>query len=186
MRHVATIAEKLAQGLAQAAEVGDCLEWQGPFSCKGVTPCVKAKDPAKDPSTRRTDNFAVPRLLWAAANGPIPKGKLIYRTCCNNACVCMDHLRCGSRAEWARARKRAGTSKHSATALLHLTLAARRRANIFNTIEKAREVRSLAAVGLKTPQIAAQTGVHPEMVYEIRRGDAWRELSASPFAGLGA
>ncbi len=184
MRQAATISERLEQGMAAAIEVGDCLEWQGYFSCKGVTPVVKAKDPAKPATHRHTDNFSVPRLLWEREHGPIPNGKLVYRSCCNNACVL--HLACGTRANWAKARKKAGTSKHSATTKLHLTLAARRRADVTNSMEKAREVRSLVAAGLKGPQIAAQTGVHPEMVSEIRRGLAWRELGASPWQGMGA
>lgn len=57
---------------------------------------------------------------------------------------------------------------------------------VTNTIEQAREVRSLAATGAKTAEIAQQTGVHPTMVAEMRQGRSWRELAASPFAGLGA
>lgn len=186
MRKAATIAERLAEGMAHAVEVGECLEWQGPFSCRGVTPCVKAKDPAKDPTHRHTDNFSVPRLLWEQERGPIPVGKLVYRCCCNNACVLRAHLRCGTRTDLMRARKKAGVTKHSQTAKLHLTLAARRRANVSNTIEKARAVRSLASAGVGIEAIAASTGVHPTMVFEIRQGRAWRELGASPWQGLGA
>lgn len=186
MRRAATVAEKLAQGMACAIEVGECLEWQGVFSCKGRTPVVKAKNPAKDPAIRRTDNFAVPRLLWEAANGPIPAGKLIYRRCCNNACVLLAHLKCGTRADWAKARKKAGATAHSPIAKLHLTLGARRRANVANTMEKARKVRSLAAARVKTDEIARQTGVSPAMVAEMRQNTAWRELGGSPFAGMGA
>lgn len=183
-RTVATIADRLAQGMAAAVEVGECLEWQGFFSCKGTTPVVKAKDPAKDPSTRRTDNFSVPRLLWEREHGPIPPGKLVYRTCCNNACVLQEHLRCGTRADWAKDRKRMGATKHSAAAKLALTLAARRRSTAVNTMAKARQVRSLSAARVKTEEISRQTGVSPAMVAEIRQNTAWREFGGNPWQGL--
>lgn len=186
MKRAATLAERLTQGMAAAVEVGDCLEWQGYFSCKGRTPVVKAKNPAKPASNRHTDNFCVPRLLWEQEHGEIPAGKLVYRICCNNACVLLEHLKCGTRADWAKARKKAGVTPHSQVAKLHLTLAARRRANVSNTMEKAREVRSLAGAQVKTDEIARITGVHPTMVAEIRQGRCWVELGGSPFAGLGA
>jgi hypothetical protein len=176
------ITEKIAAGLAAAIEVGDCLEWQGKFTCKGVTPVV----PWYDAANRRTENAPVPRLLWEAEHGPIPEGKLVYRSCCNTACVLHGHLICGTRADWAKARKKAGVTSHSQVTKLHLTLSARRRADVTNTIEKAREVRLLAGARLKTEEISRRTGVHPTMVAEIRQGTAWRELSGSPFAGLGA
>ncbi|MFA7291874.1 MAG: HNH endonuclease [Rhodocyclaceae bacterium] len=176
------VAAGLARGLAKAVEVGDCLEWQGSFAAGGKTPAVKAHSLENG----RTDNFPVPRLLWEREHGPIPAGKLVYRKCCNNACVLVEHLSCGTRKDWAKARRKAGASKHSATTLIALTLARRRRPDVTTTMEKARQIRSLTAAAVKVRDIAAQTGVHPDMVEDIRRGRAWRELSASPFAGLGA
>jgi hypothetical protein len=168
----------LERGLAEAVEVGECLEWQSYFMCKGATPAVKARNAAKGNS----ENIPACRLIWERDHGPIPAGKLIYRTCCN--CACVRHLACGTRKDWARARKKAGTTAHSTIAKLHLTLAARRRSDVTNTMEKAREVRSLAAARVKTDEISRLTGVHPTMVAEIRQGNSWRELGASPFAGL--
>lgn len=185
VRKVSTMAEKIARGLAaglaQAEEVGDCLEWQGSFSCRGATPVVKVYDPL----TKRTDNHAVPKLRWEAKHGPVPEGKLVYRTCCNNACVLDDHIACGTRKDWAKARKKAGTTKHSEATKVRLTMAARRRARTTTTMEKARAVRSMAAGQMSTSDISAQTGIAECMVAEIRQGRSWREIS-SPFAGLGA
>jgi hypothetical protein len=182
MRTAATIGQKLAQGLEQAVEVGNCLEWHGPFACRGVTPVVKVRNHEK----QRTDNHSVPRQLWEAAYGPIPEGKLVYRSCCNNACVLLWCLTIGARKDWARARKKAGVTGHHHTTKLHLTMAARRRADVTNSMEKAREVRLLAAERVKTDEISQRTGVHPTMVAEIRQGRAWRELGGGVFAGLGA
>jgi hypothetical protein len=174
------IAQKVAEGLAAAIEVGDCLEWQGKFACNGTTPVVGWYDITK----HRTENASVPRALWEKDNGPVPAGKLVFRKCCNNACVLKTHLSCGTRADWARARKKAGTTAHSPTTRIALTLAARRRADVVNTMEKARAVRSLAAARLRTEQISDQTGVSPAMVAEIRQGTAWREFGGNPWQGL--
>lgn len=173
--------EKIAEGLANAQEVGECLEWPGPFGCgrKKDTAIVKAR--SRD--SQRTENYAVARELWEAAYGPVPEGKLVYRTCCNNACVLLDHLAIGTRKEWSRARIKAGATKHHHATIIALTMAARRNAK--NSIEVAREVRALRAEGMRHEDIAAQTGVAEAMVDDIVYGRAWVELS-SPFAGLGA
>ena len=173
--------ESLAIGMAAAQEVGDCLEWQGCFSNHGTQPTVKAKLGSKTYS----ENLSVPRMLWEASNGPVPDGKLVYRRCCNNACVLLEHITIGTRKDWAKARKKAGTSKHSPAAILALTIGARKRSTVKNTMEKAREVRLLASAGLVHAQIAEKTGVHKDMVSDICSNKSWREYS-SPFAGLGA
>lgn len=167
--------------MAAAQEVGDCLEWQGCFSNHGTQPTVKARAGTKNYS----ENLSVPRLLWEEANGPVPDGKLVYRKCCNNACVLLDHITVGTRKEWAKARKKAGTSKHSAAAILALTMGARKRSTVKYSMEKAREVRMLASSGLLHREIALETGVSKDMVAEICQNKSWREYS-SPFAGLGA
>lgn len=180
MTKAKTPAELLAIGMEQAQEYGDCLEWQGYFANRGKTqPSIKVRLPGKDYS----DNLSVPRLLWEAEHGPIPAGKWVYRTCCNNACVCLDHLAIGTRKDLMRVRKKAGTTQHAPTTLIALTLAARRRANSINTEADARKVRELLAEGAKRAQIAAATGVSLDMVNDIARGKAWRDLS-SPWAGL--
>ena len=177
-----TIAKKLAVGMAAAVEVGECLEWHGKFACKGVTPVVGWYNEEK----HRTENAPVTRLLWEAKNGHIPVGQLVYRTCCNNACVLVDHIKCGTRKDWAKARKKAGATKHSPVARIALTLAARRRADVTTTMDKAREVRSLSAGRMRIADIAQVTGLHPTMVAEIRQGRSWRELGGNIWQGLGA
>lgn len=171
----------MAQGLAEAIEVGECLEWQGFFGARGATPIVKARNLDK----QRTDNFPVVRELWEAAYGPVPEGKLTYRSCCNNACILLDHIKVGTRQEWAANRAKAGLTRHHQSTIIALTLAARRRSNVVNNIDKARDVRALKADGLTIDAIVAQTGVSRAMVADIAQGGAWIELG-SPFSGLGA
>lgn len=175
-----TKGEKIAAGMAEAQEVGDCLEWPGPFGNgrKKNVAIVKARS-----EKGRTDNYAVARELWEAAYGPVPEGQMVYRTCCNNNCVLLDHLTIGDRAAWAKARKKAGATKHHHSTILKITVARRRTA--IHSHEQVESVRMLSAEGLKLDEIVAQTGVSRAMVEDIRSGKSWRPLS-SPFAGLGA
>lgn len=179
MRRAMTIEEHVAAGLARAEEVGDCLEWQGYMGNHGSQPCVKVRLDWK----RHSTNIGVPKLLWEAANGPVPDGKLVYRTCCNNACVLIDHIKVGTRKDWAKARKRAGTSKHSPSTVLAITLSARKRAATINSVERARLVRELLAAGLKREEVVEKTGVSESMVADIGANRSWRETGGF-FSGL--
>jgi len=178
-RWAATKDERLGRQLAESVEVGECLEWQGPFSCHGVTPVVKARNVEKE----RTDNFSVPRMLWEAAYGAIPAGKLVYRCCNNNACVLLDHLTIGTRKDWGKHRAKTAAAKHHNATKIALTIAARRRVNTKNDMDKARAVRSLRSEGVSRAQISIQTGVSEALVADICQGRRWVE-TGSVFAGL--
>lgn len=157
---------------ANCDEVGECLEWRGPFGCgrnKG-TPIVKVAANGK-----RT-NAPVVRLVWEQTRGPIPDGKIVYRHCCNYKCVAC--LKLGVRGDVHRLRKKLGKAAHSPTTIVAITNGSRARHNVKNSIEKARECRALSAQGLSDPKVSELTGVHPEMVANIRRGEAWKEHAA--------
>ena len=177
-----SIEEHLTRWLERAIEVGECLEWQGAFSCGGATPVVKVRHPQK----KYSDNMAVCRLLWERDHGPIPEGKLVYRHCCNNRCVNPEHLRCGTRQQWKDNQKKNGLTKHKVLTKLKQTVAARSRPTVKNNMEKAREVRALKAERLTYKEISLATGVSEGMVADIVQGAAWKETVGSPFAGLGA
>lgn len=181
MRKPKPISELLAGGMGRAVEVGECLEWQGAFSCNRATPCIKSRE-----GKTYTAAHPVCRLLWEAANGPIPEGKLVYRRCCNNACVKLEHLRCGTRADWKANQKKNGLTKHKLLTKLKMTVAARSRPNVRNSLEQARQVRTLRAERLTYTEIASATGVSAAMVADIVRGSAWKESISNPFSGLGA
>lgn len=158
--------------LDNCEEVGDCLEWQGRMGCGGckVTPIYKARINGK------AVNVPVCREVWELTRGPIPAGRIVYRKCCNDRCVSC--LALGVRGDAMRQRKKLGLAAHAPSTRAALTIGARKRSTVKNSIEKAREVRALVADGVKGDErIGALTGVHPDMVAEIRRGDAWRETS---------
>lgn len=170
--------EQLVKGLAKAVEVGDCLEWQGKMGNGKTVPVVQSRE-----GRSYNAEYSVPRLVWEKAKGPIPTGKMIYRKCCNNACVCLDHLAIGTRADWMKNRQKHGLTKHTAEHIVNLTKGARRRAGIKYSLEKAREVRALLAEHSRE-EVSRLTGVSLAMVSDISRGRAWRD-HANPFAGLG-
>jgi hypothetical protein len=179
MRKPKTPAELLAIWLPKALEVGDCLEWTGKMGNGKTVPCVSTRY-HKDYSAE----YSVPRMLWEKKHGPIPKGMIVYRTCCNNLCVAEKHLAIGTRADWMANRTNQGLMKHTASHIVNLTKGARQRATTLNSLEKAREVRALLGE-YSRKEVAALTGVSLDMVHEIARGDAWKDYS-NPFAGLGA
>lgn len=175
----------MTHNLTRYIEVGECHEWQGPFGAARCTrvPIVKTRNTAG-----QTRNLPAVRLIWEAANGPIPDGRIVYRGCCNPACVRLEHLVLGKLGDQIRARAKAGLAVHAPSTRAAMTASARRRPNVVNTIEQAREVRRLVADGLTDVAISAQTGVHTDMVADIRRGRSWRETAAvaSVFSWTGA
>jgi hypothetical protein len=178
VRTPASVAGLLARGMKEAVEVGDCLEWTGRMGNGKTVPVVKSRE-----GKTYSAEYSVPRLLWEQEKGPIPKGMVLYRRCCNNACVEPSHLKLGTRAEWMANRKKLGLTKHSTKAILGLTKGARSRPTVVNTLDKARQVRALLDDHTRD-EVALLTGVSRSMVDDIARGRAWKDY-ASPWAGLG-
>jgi hypothetical protein len=170
---------KLAPHLAACIEVGDCLEWQHTMGV-GMTkhvPILKTRIDGK------SANVIVPRLLWQLERGEIPAGRIVYRDCSNERCVCLAHLRLGKRGDQLKARKRNGKADHMQSTRAAITLSARARECTLYSLEQARAVRELAAAGVPDILIAGATDVSPAMVSDIRRGRAWAEqqFAASVF-----
>lgn len=176
------IEQQLAEGLAAAQEVGNCLEWQGYMEHK-TTPAIKTREIRN--GREIVVNYMVAKLLWTKKNGPLKPGQIVYRTCCNNACVLDDHIKAGTRADLMAARKKAGVTKHSTATVIKQTMAARAREHTKYTMDQAREVRSLLSEGLTHQQVSDRTGVSMDMVRQMGSGRSWRDTS-NPFAGLGA
>ncbi|MFY9460443.1 MAG: HNH endonuclease signature motif containing protein [Aquabacterium commune] len=176
-RQAKTIEQALSEGMAKALEVGECLEWQGLFGCKGVMPIIKSRE-----LSAYTQNYAAPRLVWERENGPVPEGKLVYRSCCNNACVSLDHLVVGTRAQWAAARRKAGVTKHMQSTVAAITVARRKQAKYSR--EQVDSVRDLTRDGVCISDIVSATGVGRAMVQDIRQGRAWVSVGRGVFAGL--
>ena len=157
-------------------EVGDCLEWTGGFGT-GSTASV--------PLLRlHSVHLIVPRLVWMAAHGDIPAGRIVYRHhCCNDRCVLLGHLKLGRRGDHLRRRAALGLAKHMQSTRVALTQAARNRSTTKYSVEQAAAVRDLAAAGVPDILIAGATDVAVGMVGDIRLGRAWadRAPAASVF-----
>ena len=177
-----SVDQQLKEGLEKAQEVGDCLEWQGSMD-HGKTPVVKTRELRNGREV--VVNITVAKLIWTKKHGPLKPGQIVYRKCCNNACVCEDHLAAGTRQDFMNARKRVGATKHSTASVIKQTIAARAREQTKYSIDKAREVRSLLSEGLTLKEVSEQTGVSFDMVRQMGSGRSWRDTS-NPFAGLGA
>lgn len=156
---------------SDAAEAGECIEWTGRMGCGGCKgqPIIKTRIDGK------AVNVSVVREVWKIKHGPIPDGRIVYRTCCNDRCI--GCLALGRRGDAMRQRRRLGLAKHAPSTRAALTRAARNRAHVKNTPEQARAVRELAAVGVPDILIADCTDVSLSMVADIRRGKAWRETA---------
>lgn len=175
MRTAKTLQQALDEGMSEAVEVGDCLEWQGRFHQR--VPVARVRLPGTDYTT----GVQVPRKIWEAKNGPVPEGKLIYRGCCNSACVLEDHLVCGTRQEWAKCRKKARLTRHAPSTIAAIS-AARRKQSAYS-VQQVLAVKQLAAVGASTMDIVAATGVCFDMVQDIRAQKSWATVG-NPFAQL--
>lgn len=177
MRRCATVAEQLEKGMACTIEIGECREWQGKMGNKKTIPVVQSRE-----GKTYSAEHSVPRLLWEREKGPIPQGLIVFRKCCNNACVEVSHLAIGTRADWIANRKKSGLTKHTASHIVNLTKGARARATTINSMEKAREVRTLLA-DHSYRQVSRMTGVSYDVVADIARNRAWKDAS-NPFTGL--
>ena len=165
---------------ARTVEVGDCLEWTGSYGSHRTTsvPMIKARVGG------RSNNVAVPRLVWTAAHGEVAPGRVVYRHCCNDRCVLLAHLRCGARGVHLQRRAALGLAGHLQSTRAAITRSARSRPTTKYTAQQAAAVRDLAAAGVPDALIAGATDVGLSMVADIRRGRAWAEQSgaASVFA----
>jgi hypothetical protein len=154
-------------------EVGDCLEWTGTMvsgsSRVANTPVVHTTVNGK------SKNLIVTRYVWARKNGPVPAGQVVFRTCCNNACVDEDHLAAGTRKDLKAARKAAGQTRHDVSTRASMKRSAQARPQAHTALQ-ARCVRELLAAGLDRESIAEQSGISPAMVKEIHLGRKCREM----------
>jgi energy-coupling factor transporter ATP-binding protein EcfA2 len=162
---------KLEDVLALCIEDGDCLLWQGTMGTGKNKATPHLNFIAPDGTRGR---LMMARTTWEARNGrPVPAGKIVYRTCCNERCL--EHLKLGVRGDAHRQRKRLGLTGHSPATIAALTIGARNREGIVCSIETAREVRALLYSGLRNIDVSRRTGVDESTVSCIKRGKAWAE-----------
>ncbi len=151
--------------LAKCREDADCLLWTGSLSHSSGHP--------------KYNNKAARRLVYALAKGPIPPGKLVTTTCGCAQCLSPEHLALISKSQAAvkgnacltvRMRKAIASAK-----------ANRPKAKL--DMQKAEEIRGSSAT---LDELAERYAVDRTLISKVRRNEAWREMTATPFQGLGA
>lgn len=156
---------------ARCEEEGECWHWKHYGGVNGNYP--QARIGGKWHNVRR--------MTWEAANGPIRKGLRIVPCCGNRRCINPDHMKALTESQKSKlAAKRGAFSSPVRGAAISRAQRGKRSkltdacaADIRASIEPA-------------PVLAERYGVSTSLVHSIRRGNRWREYTASPFAGLGA
>lgn len=159
-------------------EVGDCWEWQrsmgGP---QGNQPQISV---ARKPQS--AFRFAYALSKGHMSQDDLPKGLVVWRTCCNWRCINPKHLAAGTRREKQNALAAAGVYKQDAVARLR----SQHRAGRKLTLQDARRIRASTDPVKVTAQ---REGVSAATVISIRNGRTWREApggSRDPLSALAA
>lgn len=163
-----TITQTLDTIMARTDEVGDCLEWQGMI--RNGTPLIRI---ARKMHTVR-------RIIRDMLGSPAAEGNYLAPSCGNPKCVKPEHI---------IERTKAQHMKRIASLVDH-----NHPIRIAKLQKSKRHLRVVSDEGLaiirsdsrKAEDVARELGVSKSLVKKIRRGDAYREVSAvsNPFAGL--
>lgn len=150
---------------------GDCWLWQG--YCTGAgTPYGHLHG----------KHIAVRRAVLLLQGHPPLTGQQIASTHCGEGlCVNPAHIRVTTRKALLNQLRRSGAINDLRR--VQSIAASKRLVAPRLTIEQARALRADPRSAL---QIERDTGISHTLVSKVRRGEMWREIVASPWAGLGA
>ena len=143
-----------------------CAIWQG--SCGNGYPTMRHHGRVS----------LVRRVLWEAANGPIPTGMIVHCTCGAQKCVELSHMELTTRGAVA---KKMGAMGVLGGIARRAAIARTRRAKHAKLTEQ-----DVAEIRLSEAPTAAQAvryGVSPTHINRIKAHTVWRDFS-SPWAGL--
>lgn len=157
---------------ARCIEEGDCLIWQGAVGDAGY-PIMK----------RYGGPCLLVRRVVVGLDGREPKPRQpVTCTCDDKRCVAPDHLKLST---WSKVGKKAAAKGAFSSKARGSKIAASRResSGVKLNADIARTIRESTESG---PVLAARYGVNKSRINAIKRGDAWKDYTPSPFAGLGA
>jgi hypothetical protein len=170
--------EVTEEWIAQRCEEdGDCLLWKHWCDHRGAP-----RFRFRDSETGVDSTLYLRRIVWQQSGKTIKPTERLLMTCGNSRCLVAWHMKRVSMADVlalnicrpdAKARKDIGMRKKL-----------REAPNVKLTMEKARYIR--ASEGKTLQVLADELGCSAQLVSRVRRGDAWKESTGSPFAGLGA
>lgn len=156
-----TLTQRLAANIDTSSPDG-CWEWTGFRDPNGYGRLM----------TRNQHGKYAPmlahRLVWIAANGPVPDEIVVRHAVCGNPPCCrLDHLAEGTQAENSQ-----DTIRHGRTTQ------GERSASAKLTDATVREIRARYAAGnISQAKLAADYGLHQMTVSDIIRGVTWRHLT---------
>ena len=154
---------------ARCRRDGDCLLW------------VKACNNKNLPVAYFQRNYiehqkSVRKLVWEMKGRILEKGQVLYTTCGDDMCV--SHLTAKNRGEYLNANMAADARM-------------RRVASMTRAMRSASKINVGIVEEIKTHQgfakeMADKHGISLQLIWKIRSGEVWRDITASPFSGLGA
>lgn len=150
--HGKTPAERLA---LYTRRTDGCWQWTGARSAKGY-----------GIFNRAASSNVAHRAAWELEYGPIPTGLYVLHRCDNPACVRLDHLFLGTKADNnadmdAKGRRRTKATQGSAHPKSKLTEA------------KVKAIRVSSAMG---KDLAKKYGVSQTIISAVRKGHIWRHV----------
>lgn len=154
-------------------EDGDCLVWKlATNGSSQPTYTFKVKGKSHGRQMRR--------IVWEMMNGPVDwaKGrKVVSMTCENPCCLNHEHMKLSTRRAVITKTARSPDVRRR----VMVAAAAYRRSIAKITMDQAQYVREC---GKTLKQVSGELGISIAWASKIRRGEAWRDLRASPFSGL--
>jgi hypothetical protein len=159
--------------IERCEEDADCLLWQNAINEHGQPKCTFHHPDG----TRSTKNLR--RVVWNLhSEKPLKPRLFVQMTCENKHCLNPDHMRAITKSVMvAQTWKNMATRVNKVLAVQRTTRALRGKLDM----EKARYIRS---TDRPAKELAAEFGVSQTVIHLVRRNAAWKELGASPFAGL--
>lgn len=123
------------------------------------------------------------RAVWNIATGkPIPNGWRVYGTCMDDACVSLDHMRCGSAVELGRFTVKTGRFRNQPNRIAANRITNLKRSSL--TTELVDQILLSEETGV---EIAARTGLGRTVISKVRTGaQVVHRAAGGLFAGLGA
>jgi len=177
--HVAAYLEHLGRYIRARSIVEEdtgCWLWRYCVNCRDGTGVPVATLPGTRKATTVRKLSAVVAGRWLS--------EIVATSCKERLCVAPEHMLPCTRAELARTMVKDGRILTGPTFSARRLAAARAKAHVVMTIEKARAVRARYAEIGNAKAVALEFGLKHDHAHKIIRGKLWRE--PSPFQGLGA
>ena len=162
------IIQTLESILSRTDEIGECLEWQG----------VMGNDTPQIRIDRKL--LTVRRVIRELLGKPAARANFLAASCGNPKCVKPEHI---------IERTRAQHMKQMAARVEHnhpIRIAKLQKAKAHQRVVNDEGLAIIRSSNRRAEDVARELGVSKSLVNKIRRGDAYREVSAisNPFAGL--